>query len=890
MRADWFFCYPKKRASGPKPRNLMARRASVHGPVAVSRRLPPFLFMLSRLLLAASIAAAASVRAAEPAPAPAPTATFSAQRLALIDRPFLGENITLSPDGKHLAFTKYEDDKLWLVVTDFATKTQKVVVLQDDAGKKERRTRLAELRWASPQWLVLAGLDGEILSVDIAAQKPVVLWQKGNDGLSQDMQLRKEPFNITAGVPRLLPALPDDPGHVLVESVAELGAERLVNVFRVNLATGDAEVPDPKWYRNWQVALYGRGDMLIWAPLAYDVERWIKNPIVPGGTIGTLRNVQRYFDSGTAGGAMGSLAVPTAQTRTKLEMFLSFPPEFGPDGTTIVLNGWPAAPITTAYPDAPSPPPPSSASLGPESGGAVSADSSSTGRMLYDRQGRPRLLYTEDTSGGARKWLLFETGKPVFDPNIAPRDLNFGLGQAKGHEFEINPDNYFGERSYPLAFDYDPDVLYFASNVGRDTFGIYSLNLKTRERRTVAAPETMPFDLAPLEPDYPGSHLVFDDHARRLVGIRFNSLHPSTLWLDPELGGIQQGIADSFRLHNVEIINWSDDRQDFLIRMASAEDPGAYLIYHRASNSVDVALVRAPWLKDTTVHPSAAIAFQTPAGVRLTGFLTLPTTPKLTPPPLLIYCQGGLWDDEAPSFSREAQLLADLGIAVMRVNYRGTAGRGRAHLTALQQGIDSVPLDDILASLDWISSRYKIDRTRTVIMGEGFGGYLALRALQLHTDVFRCAISLNAPTNLNAWAGWKPITTSRALYRGGDSESTSTVDFNSLVRGALVKNAKKTATPAVAKVDHKALLVIESYNSQETTPIASLLAGLGLGAKGTDIERLGLDGPFVGGSTATRTKVFQRIEEFLNFNLYDFGATVGALKVLEDAPAPPAKK
>lgn len=844
--------------------------------------------MLSRLILATAFLTAAG-RAAEPArPATPAAAVFSADRLALIDRPFQGENITLSPDAKHLAFTKYEDNKLWLVVTDFAAKTQKVVVLQDDTGKKQLHPRLAELRWASAQWLVLAGLDGEIMSLDLAAQKPVVLWQKGNNGLADDMYLRKEPFNIVAGVPRLLPALPDDPDHVMIESVAELGAERLVNVFRVSLATGDAAVPDPKWYENWQVALYGRGDMLIWAPLPYDVERWVRNPIVPFGTEGNLRNVQRYFDSTSMAGAIGSLAAPPYLTRTKLEMFLSFPPEVTDLGT-IDLRGWPAAPITLVQPGTTSPPPPTATSLTPSTGGAVTAESSSTGRMIYDRQGRPRLLYTQDTGGGARKWLLFETGRPIFDPNIPPRDLDFNLGQPKSHEFEINPNNFFEERSYPLAFDYDPDVLYYASNVGRDTFGIYSLNLKTKERKTVAAPESLPFDLAPLEPDYDASNLVFDDRARRLVGIRFNALRPSTLWLDPELAAAQQAFADSFRQHNVEILNWSDDRQHFLLRMSSAEDPGAYMIYHRADNSVDVALLRAPWLKDATIHASTAIAFQTPAGTKLTGWMTLPTTPKLTPPPLLIYCQGGLWDGDTPAFSREAQILADLGIAVMRVDYRGSAGHGRAHLNALLEGIDSVPLDDILASIDWISARYKIDRARTVIMGEGFGGYLALRALQLHTDLFRCAISLNAPTNLTAWASWKPITIPHALYRGGDAETATTIDFTSLVRGALVKKAKKSPNPPSNKTENKALLVIESSGSEDTTPWASLFASLGLGAKGAAVEHLGLDGPFVGGSLATRTKVFTRIEEFLNFNLYDFSSSIGELKVLEDKPAP-AKK
>jgi acetyl esterase/lipase len=840
--------------------------------------------MFRRLLLL-PLALALPVRAAEPAraPAPKPAAVFSASRLALLDRPFLGENITLSPDGKRLAYTKYEGAKLWLVVTDFEKRTQKIVTLQDDAGTKQPHPRLAELRWASDRKLVLAGLDGEIMSLDVAAQKPTVLWQKGNDGLADDMYVRREPFNLVAGVPHLLPALPDDPDHVMIESVAELGAERLVNVYRVDLNTGEAAVPDPKWYQRWQVALYGRGDLLIWAPLAYDVERWIKNPLVPGGTEGTLRNVQRYFDSSIPGGAMGGMANPPYQTRTKLEMFLAFPPEVNDSGG-ITLNGWPAAPITAAYPGATSPPPPASTALSPTTGGAVTADSSSTGRMIYDRQGRPRLLYAQDTNGGARKWLLFDTGKPVFDPNIAPRDLDERLGQPKRHEFEISPGNFFGERAYPIAFDYDPDVLYYASNVGRDTFGIFSLNLKTRERKPVAAPESTAFDLAPLEPDYDATNLVFDDKARRLVGVRFNSIHASTLWLDPELAALQQTLTSSFAQHNVEILNWSDDRQQFLLRLTSPEDPGAYMLYHRADNSADVALVRAPWLKDATIHASGAIAFETPAGTKLTGWITLPTTPKLTPPPLLIYCQGGLWDGDAPGFSRDAQILADLGVAVMRVNYRGSAGHGRAHLNALLDGIDSVPLEDILASLDWISARYKVDRTRTVIMGEGFGGYLALRALQLHTDVFRCAISLNAPTNLNAWASWKPVQPAAAMYRAGDAETNAPVDFYSLVRGALVKNAKKAPSPAVAKIDNKALLVIESTGSKDTTPLSSLLAAFGIGAKGANVEHLGLDGPFTGGSLETRTKVFARIEEFLNFNLYDFSASIGDLKVLEEPP------
>ena len=111
-----------------------------------------------------------------------------------------------------------------------------------------------------------------------------------------------------------------------------------------------------------------------------------------------------------------------------------------------------------------------------------------------------------------------------------------------------------------------------------------------------------------------------------------------------------------------------------------------------------------------------------------------------------------------------------------------------------------------MAAIDWIAARYKVDRTRLVIMGEGFGGYLAFRALQLHHDVFRCAIAVNAPTSLTAWASWKPLVTANPMYRAGDAEANAPIDFNSLVRGALVKAAKKTPNPPVAKADSKVTL------------------------------------------------------------------------------------
>jgi acetyl esterase/lipase len=766
-------------------------------------------------------------------------AEFSAEKLALIDRPFLGETAALSPDGQHLAYTDYDGDKLRLIVLDLEKKVRRELPLDEPKNKQGATVpRLAALRWAGPDRLVLVNADTEVMAIDPDGRNPRRLWEKDQDGLIQDRYLRREPYLIAAGLPRLLPPAAGDPGHILLESVATIGPESFSNLYRIDVRTGEAEVVNDADYLNWQVAAYGRGDMLVWPPM-------------PNGNWSLM--IARVTDPPPWGAVEAMRDTPFA-IRMRLEM-------------NLMMAGEP--------------------SLTPETGAAISISSSSNGRMLYDRQGHPRVLYTEDTDGGTRGFLYFAPGQRILEPNITPDGLDKTLGQPKAKEFVLSTSNYFGERSYPLGFDFDPNLLYYASNVGRDTFGIYALNLSTKER-TEVAPNLKGVDLASGDPEETDGILVFDETRQKLVGLRYATVRPRTFWLDPELGELQARLDREDPRHVVEILSWDADRRRFLLRLSADDDPGALFLWHRADERMEFVSSATPWLASTPLNPATAFAFTTPGGVSLSGYLTLPNDPKLKPPPLLIYLQGGLWDRAEPGFSRETEMLADLGVAVMRLNYRGSTGFGRAHLTAIQQGIDTIPTEDIVAAVDWLNTRWKIDRERVILMGEGLGGYLALRALQLHPDVFRCGISVNAPTNLSAWTSWQQIKNVRPMYRDGGIETPST-DFRTEVRRAFVKQIKRGNASATGRdAPDRDVLVIESSNSSETTPFSSLLGSIGLGSGGVDLQHLYITGDFKGGTLATRTKVFQRIDEFLNATLYDYAASIGPLKVLEEKP--PAKK
>src|SRR5690606_10611651 len=147
-------------------------------------------------------------------------------------------------------------------------------------------------------------------------------------------------------------------------------------------------------------------------------------------------------------------------------------------------------------------------------------------------------------------------------------------------------------------------------------------------------------------------------------------------------------------------------------RVWGGADPGRHIVYKRPENLLVEFLRRAPWLKNEDLHETTPFEFDTPAGVHLTGYLTLPRKSRINPPPLLLLLPAGFPARAAPEFDPEAQILAGMGFVVVKLNHRGAVGFGARHRDAIHAGIDRVPVDDMLAAIDWVASRHPIDRRR----------------------------------------------------------------------------------------------------------------------------------------------------------------------------------
>ena len=181
------------------------------------------------------------------------------------------------------------------------------------------------------------------------------------------------------------------------------------------------------------------------------------------------------------------------------------------------------------------------------------------------------------------------------------------------------------------------------------------------------------------------------------------------------------------------------------------------------------------------ISPPMPMEFLAADGVTpLHGVLYLPP-PGARPPPLVVHVYGGphvqmVTRGWSQSVDMRSQLLRSRGFAVLKLDSRGSARRGRAFEDVLHLAMGSRELEDQAAVVKQLASKpgIAVDTSRAGIFGWSYGGYLsALAALKL-PNVFSCAV-VGAP--VTSWDGYDTAYTER--YMGLPAEQPAAYERSS---------------------------------------------------------------------------------------------------------------
>ncbi|MBZ2163474.1 alpha/beta hydrolase family protein [Alteromonas stellipolaris] len=205
-------------------------------------------------------------------------------------------------------------------------------------------------------------------------------------------------------------------------------------------------------------------------------------------------------------------------------------------------------------------------------------------------------------------------------------------------------------------------------------------------------------------------------------------------------------LSKSTKIEGVYAVDMDKSGNNIIFVADDSANPGQTYYYNRTTDSFSHLIDLYPWLSNKSLSKTKLLRLEAEDGVTLEAFLTLPSTQN---PPLVVIPHGGpIGVSDSRHYSGNIQVLVDAGFATLQVNYRGSAGYGKAFK---QQGLQQwgrLIEDDIEQALSFTKDNYEVNANQVCIVGGSYGGYSALYSVIRSPQLYKCAASFAGVTDL----------------------------------------------------------------------------------------------------------------------------------------------
>lgn len=367
----------------------------------------------------------------------------------------------------------------------------------------------------------------------------------------------------------------------------------------------------------------------------------------------------------------------------------------------------------------------------------ISALLAAGGRVTDELAGTP----VARRNGFVDRWVADREGVVMAALHLErSRKSRLWYRRSKADEWRLLAESEDAEEMpIPLGVAENGRDLVVASSSGRDTMALLELSEKTGSlgRELFSRPDS---DVTDVVYDYTGAVVI----GAVIERDGLEEFHH----FDSFFARYQRSLARAFPGAAVEMVSASRDRRYFVIVARSPRDPGTYYLLDSENNTAREVGRVMPGLDPDALSPVEALRITAAGGSELEAFLTRPKTED-GPPPLVVLPHGGpAGVRDTRHFDPLVQYLAAGGLAVLQVNYRGSSGRGRSFLDAGKRQWGTGIERDLEAAIDEVVSRGWVDGDRVCVAGGSYGGYSALMSVITRPERYRCAASINGPTDL----------------------------------------------------------------------------------------------------------------------------------------------
>lgn len=273
---------------------------------------------------------------------------------------------------------------------------------------------------------------------------------------------------------------------------------------------------------------------------------------------------------------------------------------------------------------------------------------------------------------------------------------------------------------------------------------------------TMYDPDTRDFDHEPLiaHPDYSIARLIFGNQPsnfNRVLGFVVDGPQREVTYVDPEMLAIHTALQAAYPGQSVSIDGYNDDLSRVLFTTSTAQHSPTHQLLLDREKVVPLGSQR-PHVNPDSIGEQRWVTYPARDGMQIPAILDLPAgwSAKDGPLPTIIHPHGGPWARDYAGWDGTGWVpfLTSRGYAVLRPQYRGSAGLGRDLWLAGDAEWGQKMQDDKDDGAAWLVEQGIADSGRLAIFGYSYGGFAAAAAVVRPNSPYQCAISGAPVTDL----------------------------------------------------------------------------------------------------------------------------------------------
>lgn len=344
----------------------------------------------------------------------------------------------------------------------------------------------------------------------------------------------------------------------------------------------------------------------------------------------------------------------------------------------------------------------------------------------------------------------------LFDPRTGQLLIRTEIEASGSAEFEQrvlfrNPES--GEFEVHSNLTRPLSRRYNLSIAGRDEasgkFYILTDMFSDRVEAWAYDPKTRQFDDEPLvaHPEFSIGSLILGtqpSNFNRILGFTIAGGGFETVYVDPQMASVQQGLQQAFPDQSVSINGYNDDMSRVLFTTSSHRHPATYHLLIDQQRVMTLGNQR-PWIDHDAIGEQRWVTYEARDGLKIPAILDLPAgwSEGDAPLPAIIHPHGGPWARDVKGWDSSGWVpfLTSRGYAVLRPQYRGSAGLGRELWLAGDNQWGLAMQDDKDDGAHWLVEQGIADPDRLAIFGYSYGGFAAVAATVRQDGPYQCAIA-----------------------------------------------------------------------------------------------------------------------------------------------------